>query len=77
MLVGWRGMSPADVFCRCLLCPAAVPAALMHQAVADPDKLSHCLAVARRGLSDLRSYAAMTASADSGEMSITLKGATG
>eukprot|EP00775_Hariotina_reticulata_P005131 gene5131-5371_t len=42
----------------------------------DPEKIGHCRAVAERGLSDLLAYVRMTAAADSGEMSITLKGAT-
>jgi hypothetical protein len=46
------------------------------QTLTDPDKIAHCRAVAERGLSDLLAYVRMTAAADSGEMSITLKGAT-
>lgn len=46
------------------------------QALTDSDKIQKCRAVAERGLSDLQAYAAMQATVDSGNMQITLKGAT-
>lgn len=45
------------------------------QALTDPEKVKHCRAVAERGLSDLQAYMGMQQ--QSGNMSITLKGATG
>ncbi|KAF6254454.1 hypothetical protein COO60DRAFT_1540584 [Scenedesmus sp. NREL 46B-D3] len=48
-----------------------------NRGLTDPEKVKHCRAVAERGLSDLQAYMGMQASASSGNMSITLKGATG
>ncbi|WIA22709.1 hypothetical protein OEZ86_009672 [Tetradesmus obliquus] len=46
-----------------------------NRALTDPEKVKHCRAVAERGLSDLQAYMGMQQ--QSGNMSITLKGATG
>jgi hypothetical protein len=52
-----------------------IPAHLLLQALTDAEKVKQCRAVAERGLSDLQAYMGMQESA--GNMSITLKGATG
>lgn len=46
------------------------------QILTDPEKIKSCRAVAERGLSDLQAYVNMAAAAHTGNMSITLKGAT-
>lgn len=59
----------ASALC-CACCPTV-------QALTDADKVQHCRAVAERGLSDLLAYSNMATTADGGNYSINLKGATG
>jgi hypothetical protein len=47
------------------------------QNLSDQEKIQHCRAVAERGLSDLMAYCKMSSTADGGNYSINLKGATG
>lgn len=55
-------------------CCAAVFCLL--QDLSDQEKIQHCRAVAERGLSDLMAYCKMSSTADGGNYSINLKGAT-